>query len=66
VDVGGLGVGEPGVELGEGGRVELGAVEGAFGVLVGLFGGGGGGGGDYRELVGWWCGAFMERGGGED
>lgn len=33
-------MGEPGVELGEGGRVELGAVEGAFGVLVGLFGGG--------------------------
>lgn len=39
VDVGGLGGGEPGVELGEGGGGELGAVEGAFGVLVCLLGG---------------------------
>ena len=44
---GGLGVYEPDVELGEGGRGELGAGEGAFGVLVGAGGGGlGAGGGD--------------------
>lgn len=56
VDARGLGVREPGVELGEGGWGELGAVQGAFGVLVGLFGGGVGGWGDCwgwsRGLVG--------------
>ncbi len=36
VDVGGLGDGEPGVELGEGGGGELGALEGTFGILIGL------------------------------
>lgn len=36
VDVGLLGVGEPGVELGEGGGGELVALQGAFCVLVGL------------------------------
>ncbi len=39
VDVGGLGGGEPGVELGEGGGGELGAFQGAFCVLVCLLGG---------------------------
>jgi len=36
VDAIGLGVREPGLELGEGGGEELGAGERAFGVLVGL------------------------------
>ncbi len=46
VDEGGGGVGEPGVELGEGGWGELDAGEGVFGVLVCLLRGGGTGGGD--------------------
>ena len=40
VDGRGLGMREPGVELGEGGGGELGEGEGAFGVLVGAGGGG--------------------------
>ena len=46
VDGGGGGVGEPGVELGEGGGRQLGAGEGVFGVLVCLLRGGRAGGGD--------------------
>ena len=38
VNVSGLGRGEPGVELGEGGGGELGEGESAFGVLVCLLG----------------------------
>lgn len=49
---GGAGVREPGVELGEGGRVELGAGEGVFGVLVCLGGGVGAGWGDCGVLGG--------------
>lgn len=47
VDGGGLGGGEPGVELGEGGGGELREGEGPFGVLVGLLSGFVGGGGDW-------------------
>lgn len=39
---------EPGVELGEGGGVQLVSLEGAFCVLVGLGGGVGAGGGDWE------------------
>ena len=45
-------MGEPGVELGEGGCGELVALEGAFGVLVGLLGGFVAGGGDCMSLSG--------------
>lgn len=50
VDVVGLGVGEPGVELGEGGGGEFGEGEARLEVLVGLVGGWVAGGGD----CGWW------------
>ncbi len=47
MDAGGAGVGEPGVELGEGGGAELVTFEGAFCVLIGLLSGLGAGGGDW-------------------
>lgn len=47
VDVGVAGGGEPGVELGEGGGVELGALEGTLCILVRLRGGIGAGGSNW-------------------